>query len=93
MIDVDLSLHTCENSIAGCLRSLYECEVESQLRAIQLRGSAVSFDGLKNLLIHCTQLESIDLQSCRGLPRGIKRAFGGKEFITLRNEIIEGRYD
>ncbi len=66
---------------------------DSQLRTIQLRGSAVSYESLKSLVKSCAKLESIDLQSCRGLPRGIKRCYSGQEFINLRNEIIDGKYD
>jgi F-box/leucine-rich repeat protein 6 len=71
------------------------CEVgeDSQLRTIQLRGSAVSYKSLKSLVKSCAKLKSIDLQSCRGLPRGIKRCYLEQEFINLRNEIIEGKYD
>jgi len=90
---VDLSWNVCEDSVSGCLKSLCEVDEDSQLRTIQLRGSAVSYESLKALLKSCTKLESIDLQSCRGLPRGIKRSYAGQEFINLRSEIMDGKYD
>lgn len=36
---------------------------------------------------------SIDLQSCRGLPRGIKRAFEGDDFIKFCEDVKNGHYD
>ena len=79
--------------MVSCLKSLCEAGHDSQLRSIQLRGSAVPYDELKRLLESCQKLESIDLQSCRGLPRGIKRTFSGHEFISLREEVMMGKYD
>lgn len=63
------------------------------LKSVQLRGSAVSYEMLKQLILFCPQLKSIDLQSCRSLPRGIKRAFFDDDFLRLKDEIIAGKYD
>ena len=76
------------------MKSLCEVgEQESQLRTLQLRGSAVSYESIKCLFKSCPKLESIDLQSCRGLPRGIKRTYSGTELSALRAEVLEGKYD
>ncbi|XP_054166310.1 F-box/LRR-repeat protein 6-like [Oppia nitens] len=94
LIDVDLSWNTSEDSVTSCIKLL--CEVgkeESQLRTLQLRGSAVSYECIKILFKSCPKLESLDLQSCRGLPRGIKRSYSGEELILLKNEVLEGKYD
>lgn len=68
-------------------------KIESPLRSIQLRGSAISFESLRDLLLNCPLLNSIDLQSCRSLPRGIKRAYFGDDFIQLRSDLLQGKFD
>lgn len=93
MIDIDLSWNVSDESVTSCLEALCSANEESQLRSIQLRGSAVQFESVKKLLQSCPNLETIDLQSCRGLPRGIKRAYAASEFFKLKEEIIDGRYD
>ena len=93
-MDVDLSWNKSVKCVDACINSL--CEVddeESQLRSIQLRGSAVSYETLRELFRRCPLLSSVDLQSCRSLPRGIKRAFNGEEFVKLRTDLLEGKYD
>ena len=94
LIDVDISWNTNEQSVNSCVKSL--CEVgpeESQLRSLQLRGSAVSYDSIKEIFKCCPKLETIDLQSCRGLPRGIKREYTGEELSVLADEVLRGKYD
>lgn len=85
-------LDRCVNACIGALCEI-EDDVASPLRTIQLRGSAVSYEALAQLMHRCPNLASIDLQSCRSLPRGIKRAYADEEFTTLRTEILEGKYD
>ena len=57
---------------------------------LNLCGSAVSVEAVKEILENCKSLNSINLSSCRGLPRGIKREHVKSELNelreTLRNE-------
>lgn len=53
---------------------------------LNLCGSAVSVEAVKEVLDCCQALNSINLSSCRGLPRGIKRLLQGK---TALNELRE----
>ena len=94
LVDIDLSWNKSERCMNACIEALCENDdIESQLRSIQLRGSAISYELLCTLLQKCTLLTSIDLQSCRGLPRGIKRAFNDLEFVQLRQDLMKGKYD
>lgn len=52
---------------------------------MNLCGSAVTLEPVKALLAKCPNLESLNLQSCRGLPRGIKRLYENEQLIELRN--------
>ncbi|KAH7643346.1 hypothetical protein HUG17_10037 [Dermatophagoides farinae] len=95
LIDVDLSWNKSESCMDECVRSI--CDVPSEdvkLRTIDLRGSAISLESLRRLILHCGEhLISIDLQSCRSLPRGMKRLFQGEEFQRLRQLMLDGRCD
>lgn len=92
LVDVDLSFNKSDSCVNACVRAI--CEVDSEeppLRAIQLRGSAVSFEMVQRLVTRCGRLESIDLQSCRSLPRGIKREFKGEDFKQFRTDLLNGK--
>lgn len=93
-MDVDLSWNKSDKCVEACITALSEVgREESKLKTIQLRGSAVSHEMLRELLRCCPQISSIDLQSCRSLPRGIKRAFFDEEFTKLRTDFLEGKYE
>lgn len=58
---------------------------------LNLCGSAVSVEAVKEILNNCQALTSINLASCRGLPRGIKRLLQGKTALTeLRENLKNG---
>ncbi len=49
---------------------------------------------LTRLLKNCPTLEYLNLTSCRGLPRGMKRLYGNREAVVkLKEEIETGKYD
>ena len=52
---------------------------------MNLCGSSVTLEPVKALLSKCSNLESLNLQSCRGLPRGVKRLYENEQLIELRN--------
>ena len=57
----------------------------SKLRFFDLSGTSVSDSGVKHLLVGCINLESLNLTSCRGISRGIKRNHNTvKEIRKLR---------
>lgn len=45
-------------------------------------GSSVSLESVKELLKKCPSISSINLSSCRGLPRGVKRLSQGVVEMT-----------
>ncbi|GJQ85810.1 hypothetical protein Trydic_g20366 [Trypoxylus dichotomus] len=53
-------------------------------RILNLCGSSVSLEPVKAVLMKCPNLHSINLQSCRGLPRGVKRLYTGSAVNNLR---------
>lgn len=63
-------------------------------RVLDLCGSSVSFPPIRQVLCHCTRLRTLNLSSCRALPRGIKRLYDGvTQLSLLRTAIQAGRFD
>lgn len=56
---------------------------------MDLTGSSVSLEPVKAVLNHCPLLSSLNLASCRGLPRGIKRLYKGHSLAELRSQLNE----
>lgn len=92
MIDIDISLNKSATSIDECIDSICEQSTDNiKLLNIDLHGSAITFESLQRLIVHCgNSLKSINLQSCRSLPRGMKRLFRNEEFQRLKNLISDG---
>lgn len=61
----------------------------SRCRILNLCGSSVSLEPVKAVLLNCAHLHSINLQSCRALPRGIKRLYTGSTVAELRTSFQE----
>ncbi|XP_063955774.1 F-box/LRR-repeat protein 6-like [Lytechinus pictus] len=58
-----------------------------QLTTLNLSGTSVTISGLRSIMRRCTALESINLTSCRSLPRGYKHCYEGKSLRKLRKEL------
>lgn len=56
-------------------------------RKMDLTGSSVSLEPVKAILNNCHRLNSLNLASCRGLPRGIKRLYKGHSLTELRAQL------
>lgn len=56
-------------------------------RVLNLCGSSVSLEPVKAVLKNCAHLVSLNLTSCRGLPRGVKRLYVYSELDELKNAL------
>lgn len=57
-------------------------------RYLNLCGSSVSLEAVKEVLANCPHINAINLASCRGLPRGVKRLLqGAQEIAELRENL------
>lgn len=56
-------------------------------RVLNLCGSSVSLEPVKKVLLRCPHVESLNLSSCRALPRGMKRLYTGKELQDLKDSL------
>ena len=63
-------------------------------RKLNLSNTGVSLKSLTKLLNACTTLESLNLTSCRALPRGMKRMYHNNEDVaSLTHDIKDGKFD
>ncbi|CAG9856654.1 unnamed protein product [Phyllotreta striolata] len=87
LIEVDLAWSTATKPLDAAVLALAEKGAESKLRTLNLCGSSVSLEPVKMVLEKCPRLHSINLQSCRALPRGIKRLYTGSQVDELRKSL------
>ncbi|KAL1131726.1 hypothetical protein AAG570_011339 [Ranatra chinensis] len=90
LIEVDLGWSTATQSLDAAVNALAHHIEKSPLRALNLCGSSVSLDPVKAVLTQCPLLTSLNLSSCRALPRGMKRLYQGAELTELRMTILKG---
>jgi len=55
---------------------------------LNLCGSSVSDEAVKEILTNCQNMSSINLASCRGLPRGVKRLMQGPQELGELREVL-----
>ncbi|ENN75304.1 hypothetical protein YQE_08081, partial [Dendroctonus ponderosae] len=89
LLEVDLAWSSATSSLDAAVLALAEKGPESKLRILNLCGSSVSLEPVKAVLSKCPHLNSINLQSCRALPRGIKRLYTGAAVADLRKSLSE----
>ncbi|KAK4881598.1 hypothetical protein RN001_004917 [Aquatica leii] len=87
LLEVDLAWSTATSSLDAAVFALAEKGAGSPLRTLNLCGSSVSLEPVKAVLIKCPKLQSINLQSCRALPRGMKRLYIGEAISDLRQSL------
>lgn len=56
---------------------------------LNLCGSSVSEEAVKEILANCPLMSSINLASCRGLPRGVKRQMQGPQELNELREVLK----
>ncbi|XP_017783584.1 PREDICTED: F-box/LRR-repeat protein 6 [Nicrophorus vespilloides] len=87
LLEVDLAWSTATSSLDAAVLALAEKGAESPLRTINLCGSSVNLEPVKAVLSKCPSLNHINLQSCRALPRGIKRMYHGDSIQELKQAL------
>ncbi|XP_026764086.1 uncharacterized protein LOC113522559 [Galleria mellonella] len=86
LIELDLSWASATQVLDAAVSALADSS-DSKLRTLNLCGSSVSWEAVKKVLLKCPLVESINLSSCRALPRGMKRLFTGKELQDLKDSL------
>ncbi|KAL4219528.1 F-box/LRR-repeat protein 6 [Mactra antiquata] len=76
LTDLDLSWNNySRNVLESALTSLCEGEGDCNIQSLNLSGTRVDMEHLRKVLHSLTQLETLDLSSCRDLDRGCKRIY------------------
>ncbi|EDW08326.2 F-box/LRR-repeat protein 6 isoform X1 [Drosophila mojavensis] len=88
LIELDLAWANVQQPIDNALRALAEKGKESPLAHLNLCGSSVSEEAVKEILTNCVHMSSINLASCRGLPRGVKRLMQGPQELHELREVL-----
>lgn len=84
LIELDLSWASAARVLDDAVAALADTP-NSKLRILNLCGSSVSLEPVKKVLLKCPHIESLNLSSCRALPRGMKRLYVGKELQDLKD--------
>ncbi|OWF41890.1 F-box/LRR-repeat protein 6 [Mizuhopecten yessoensis] len=87
---VDLSWNTFQENVLDAAFEVYvglPTTTRHKLRWINFAGTAVTLTTVRLLLDNCSDLEYINLSSCRGLPRGMKREYSQGQISQLRKEV------
>ncbi|KAH8263926.1 hypothetical protein KR038_005227 [Drosophila bunnanda] len=88
LIELDLAWANVQQPIDNALRALAEKGRDSPLAHLNLCGSSVSDEAVKEILTNCVNMSSINLASCRGLPRGVKRLMQGPQELHELREVL-----
>uniref|UniRef100_A0A1B6CKE6 F-box domain-containing protein n=1 Tax=Clastoptera arizonana TaxID=38151 RepID=A0A1B6CKE6_9HEMI len=84
LMEVDLAWSTATGPLDAAVQALADQKENSPLKILNLCGSSVSLEPVRNILLNCPQLYSLNLSSCRALPRGMKRLYEGEPLVELR---------
>uniref|UniRef100_A0A1B6IH04 F-box domain-containing protein n=2 Tax=Proconiini TaxID=565685 RepID=A0A1B6IH04_9HEMI len=88
LVEVDLAWSTATEPLDAAITALAEQGGSSRLRTLDLCGSSVSLEPVRAVLTKCPLLSSINLSSCRALPRGMKRLYQGLPLVQLRSSML-----
>ncbi|XP_043645239.1 F-box/LRR-repeat protein 6 [Drosophila teissieri] len=88
LIELDLAWANMQQPIDNALRALAEKGRDSPMAHLNLCGSSVSDEAVKEILTNCRNMSSINLASCRGLPRGVKRLMQGPQELGELREVL-----
>ncbi|XP_074655371.1 F-box/LRR-repeat protein 6-like [Tubulanus polymorphus] len=67
--------------------SVMSTEQPVALERLNLSGTSIDCHRIRSLLLTCPNLKELNLQSCRGLPRGMKRLYEGDKLTELIDNI------
>ncbi|CAB4055615.1 FBXL6 [Lepeophtheirus salmonis] len=93
LVEMDVSNTPGERAVNYTVEAFVEAD-KTNIRKLNLSCTAVSLKPLTRLLKNCPSIEYLNLSSCRGLARGMKRLYQTRpDIIKLRTEIIDGKFN
>lgn len=92
--ELDVSGTSGSRTINNAFEALIDSAPDTVIRKLNICSTSASIKPLTRLLKNCPTIEYLNLSSCRGLPRGMKRLHANKEAVLqLKNDIIDGKYN
>lgn len=85
-LDVSWNVHS-ETALDLAMKSLASNSAASKLEVLDLTGTQISLGSVQCVLHGCPVLRNLNLSSCRGLPRGMKREYLNESLDHLRKNI------
>ncbi|XP_014249064.1 F-box/LRR-repeat protein 6 [Cimex lectularius] len=89
LVEVDLGWSTATEPLDAAVSALAEHAEKSPLRVLNLCGSSVTVEPVRAVLTRCPLLTSLNLTSCRAMPRGIKRLYEGPALNQLKETMLK----
>ncbi|XP_072016351.1 F-box/LRR-repeat protein 6-like [Amphiura filiformis] len=88
LVELDLSWNVFPAmSLDVAMKKLSSGPSQSVLQTLNLSGTSITADRVRSILEGCPNLESVNLTSCRGLPRGMKRLHEKADLQELSEQL------
>ena len=92
--ELDVSGTSGNRTINNAFDALIDSAPDTVIKKLNICSTSASLKPLTRLLKNCLTIEYLNLQSCRGLPRGMKRLHANKEAVLqLKSDILDGKYN
>ena len=92
--ELDVSGTTGTRTINNAFEALIDAAPDTVVKKLNICSTSASLKPLTRLLKNCPTIEYLNLSSCRGLPRGMKRLYANKESVLqLKGDILDGKYN
>ena len=92
--ELDVSGTSGERTINNAFEALIDAAPDTVIKKLNICSTSASLKPLTRLLKNCPTIEYLNLSSCRGLPRGMKRLYSKKDdVLQLKKDILEGKFN
>ena len=92
--ELDVSGTSGSRTINNAFEALIDSSPDTVIKKLNICSTSASLKPLTRLLKNCPTIEYLNLSSCRGLPRGMKRLYSTKEnVLQLKTDILDGKFN
>ena len=92
--ELDVSGTSGARTINNAFEALIDAAPDTVIKKLNICSTSASIKPLTRLLKWCPTIEYLNLSSCRGLPRGMKRLYANKEAVLqLKSDILDGKFN
>merc|ERR1712110_987474 len=92
--ELDVSGTSGTRTINNAFEALIDAAPDTVIKKLNICSTSASLKPLTRLLKNCPTIEYLNLSSCRGLPRGMKRLYSSKDSVLqLKQDILDGKFN